>query len=154
MQHMTSHTTRERETQLTPLLWALQSQDKHFLLLTGTAASPACGTAGFAQSVHLKRKTDKQTCKEWDNSPVCNTLQALLVGAGPIELLGCKSLLLRGWNLLSQRPKQVHTKVWWHFAGICQAEELCKEKKKKRIKPPPNEQKKMHSFDPTEIYSL
>lgn len=36
MQHMTSHTTTE--TQLTPLLWALQLQDKHFVLLTGTAA--------------------------------------------------------------------------------------------------------------------
>lgn len=68
-----------------------------------------------------------------------------IVGAGPIELLGYKSLLLRGWNLLSQRPKQVHWKEWWNFAGICQAQELSKEKKEK---------KKMHSFDLTKIYSL
>lgn len=91
---MTPHPTRE--TQLTPLLWALQLQDKHYLLLTGTAASPARATAGFIQSVYLKIKTDKQTFKEWDNSPLCNTLQTLVVGAGPRELLGCKSLLLRG----------------------------------------------------------
>lgn len=93
----------------------------------------------------FEMKTKKQTFKEWDNSPVCNSLQTLIVGAHPIELLGYKSLLLRGWNLLSERLKQVPTKVWWNFAGICQAEELCKEKKKKT---------KMHSFDLTEIYSL
>lgn len=36
-------------------------------------------------------KTKKQTLKEWDNSPVCNCLQTLIVGAGPMELLGYKS---------------------------------------------------------------
>lgn len=102
MRHMTSHT--KRETQLTPLLLALQLEEKHFIFLTGTAAYAIHVTllydtvpiVGFIQLVHLKMKTKKQTFKEWDNSPVCNSLQTLIVGAGPIELLGYKSLLLRG----------------------------------------------------------
>lgn len=102
MRHMTSHTTRE--TQLAPLSWALQLQEKHSVFLTGTAASPIRVTllydtvpiVGFTQLVHSKIKTEKQTFKERDNSPVCNTLQTFIVGAGPIELLGCKSVLLRG----------------------------------------------------------
>jgi len=102
MRHMTSHT--KRETQLTPLLLALQLQEKHLIFLTETAAYAIYVTllydtvhiVGFIQLLHLKMKTKKQTFKEWDNSPVCNSLQTLIVGAGPIELLGQKSLLLRG----------------------------------------------------------